>query len=81
MRHDFTEFLDAARIRRWRDHVPAHADMAVLVDEALGHAVGLRDELAESGLPTERSLYLVEVLNQLRDSMAAETSNEDSGLA
>jgi hypothetical protein len=81
MRHDFTEFLDPLRIRRWRDHVPAHADTAVLMDEALGHAVGLRDELAASGQQTERALYLVAVLNQLRDSMAPETSGDDSGPA
>jgi hypothetical protein len=79
MRHDFTEFHDAVRIRRWENHVPAHADTAVLVDEALGHAVGLRDTLSGSGLPTERALYLVAVLNRLRDSMVAGTSNEDDG--
>jgi hypothetical protein len=81
MRHDFTEFLDPLRIRRWRDHVPAHADTAVLMDEALGHAVGLRDELAGSGQPTERALNLMHVLNQLRDSMTRESSDDDHGPA
>jgi hypothetical protein len=37
------------------------------VDEALGHAVGLRDTLAESKLPTERAPYLVSVLNHVRE--------------
>jgi hypothetical protein len=50
----------------------------VLVDAALGHAVGLRDDLADGGQPAERALYLVEVLNQLRSSMAWETSDEDN---
>jgi hypothetical protein len=74
MRHDFTEFLDDVRARTWRDHLPVPADIAALVDEALGHAVGLRDTLAESQLPTERALYLVSGLNQVRESMAAKNA-------
>lgn len=77
MRHDFTEFRDEVRVRTWRDHLPAQADTSVLVDEALGHAVGLRDALAESRLPTGRTFHLVAVLNQVRESMAAESSSEE----
>jgi hypothetical protein len=79
MRHDLTEFRDEVRVRTWRDHLPAQADTSVLVDEALGHAVGLRDALAESRLPTERALHLMAVLNQVRESMAAESSSEEEG--
>jgi len=80
MRHDFTEFLDEVRVRTWRDHLPARPGSTVLVDEALGHAVALRDTLAESRLPTDRALHLVAVLNQLRESIAADRSrDQESG--
>jgi hypothetical protein len=52
MRHDFAEFLNNVRVRTWRDHLTVPVDTAALVDEALGHAVGLRDTVAESKLPT-----------------------------
>jgi hypothetical protein len=81
MRHDFTEFMDELRVRTWRDHLPVAADTAALVDEALGHAVGLRDTLAGIGLPTERALHLVAVLNEVRESMATGSSGDEQGPA
>ena len=70
LRHDFTEFSDEQRVHLWRQHVADDADLAILIDEALGHAVGLRDFLAETGSAsgTSRALFLVEVVNRLRDA-------------
>lgn len=68
MRHDFSA---DQRVNGWRRHVPADADPDVLIDEALGHAVDLRDKLYDDadldGVRT-RALHLVDVLNQLREA-------------
>lgn len=72
LRLDFTEFSDEQRVQLWRELVPDDADLSILIVEALGHAVGLRDFLAETGSApgTSRAVFLVEVLNRLRDTHA-----------
>lgn len=72
-RTDFTEFADEHRVLHWDDFVPADADTDALIEEAIGHAVGLRDVLYERNADADactRALMLVAVLNRLRDSRA-----------
>jgi hypothetical protein len=69
VRDDFSEFSDDRRVNGWRDHLPSDADLEVLLDEALGHAVRLRDKLyddADLAGARIRSLHMVDVLNRLR---------------
>jgi hypothetical protein len=70
VRHDFSEFGDDRRVIQWRVHVSNDASPEVLLDEALGHAVGLRDTLYDGADLTgarTRALHLVDVLNRLRE--------------
>jgi hypothetical protein len=56
-------------VNAWRDHVPPDADLEVLLDEAPGHAVGVRDKLCDDAdleSARTRSRYMVVVLTRLR---------------
>jgi hypothetical protein len=69
-RTDFSEFWDEKRTLRWRDYLGPDPEVSALIEEAVGHAVGLRDQLYEhpDGDPMiarNRALNLVEVLNAL----------------
>jgi hypothetical protein len=69
-RIDFSEYAAEHRVLHWKEFVAADADTDALVDEAIGHAVGLRDTLYERNADADactRALMLVAVLNRLRD--------------
>lgn len=73
-RTDFSEYADDDRVLFWQEHVSDDAGPGVLLDEALGHAVGLRETIAGicdcgSGIAVTRALMLVAVLNRLRESV------------
>jgi hypothetical protein len=65
-RAEYPDHADEVRVRLWRDHVGPDPSPDTLVDEALGHAVALRDELAQKGQDPTRALHLVDVLNALQ---------------
>lgn len=65
-RTDFSEFADQQRVLHWEDHVEPDG----LLDEAIGHAVALREALYEGNydeMTSNRALILVAVLNRLRE--------------
>jgi hypothetical protein len=57
------------RVRRWRTVVEPDADLSTLLHEATGHAVAMRDAVAQGDERIhhgDRALYLVDVLNLTR---------------
>lgn len=63
MRERMPEYAEEGRVLLWREHVTEDTDLA---EEALGHAVSLRDAIAngdDSALV--RALSLVDVLTAL----------------
>lgn len=68
-RDDYGEYVSYVRVRHWPDHVGPLSD---LMEEALGHAVGLRECLYEDGDASEakdRARILVGVLMALQESL------------
>jgi hypothetical protein len=80
-REDYSEFWPIARIHSWEYRIPPNPSLARLIDEAVGHAICLRDQVFDQPEDVEatrdRALQLMKVLLMLQEAEAGVT---DDGL-